>query len=317
MRAAARRIDGRVLRTPLRESAWLSTIAGGAVRLKLETLQPTFSYKIRGAFNAILRLIEEHPDQRQPLVTASAGNHGRALARAARFGRFPLIVYASAGAPKVKLDAMREEGADLRLCRDYDDAELTAKQLGASGEAVFISPYAHPDVIAGAGTVGLEIVDEWPEVDTIVVAVGGGGLISGIAIAAREAKPRVSIVGVEAEASSPFTAGLAAGQIVEIDVRPTLADGLAGNLDPDTPTFAIVRSSVDRVVQVSEANLRSAIAGVAGHEHLIAEGAGAAGIAALLAGGLDLRGQNVAVVLSGGNIDPGVLRDAIGWSATA
>jgi len=305
-----------VLRTPLRESSWLSTIAGGTVRLKLETLQPTFSYKIRGAFNTILRLIEEHPDQRQPLVTASAGNHGSALARAARFGRFPLVVYASAAAPKVKLDAMREEGADVRLCTDYDEAELTAKQRGTSGDAVFISPYAHPDVIAGAGTVGLEIVDEWPEVDTIVVAVGGGGLIGGIALAAREAKPRVSVVGVEAEASSPFTAGLAAGRIVEIDVRPTLADGLAGNLDPDTPTFAIVRSSVDRIVQVSEANLRSAVAGVVRHEHLIAEGAGAAGIAALLAGGLDLRGQNVAVVLSGANIDPGVLRDAIGWSAT-
>ena len=125
------------------------------VRLKLETLQPTFSYKIRGAFNTILRLIEEHPDQRQPLVTASAGNHGSALARAARFGRFPLIVYASAAAPKVKLDGMREEGADVRLCRDYDEAELTAKQLGTSGDALFISPYAHPDVIAGAGTVGL------------------------------------------------------------------------------------------------------------------------------------------------------------------
>jgi threonine dehydratase len=316
VRAAARRIEGRVLRTPLRESSWLSTIAGGTVRLKLETLQPTFSYKIRGAFNTILRLIEEHPDQRQPLVTASAGNHGSALARAARFGRFPLVVYASAAAPKVKLDGMREEGADVRLCRDYDEAELTAKQHGTSGDAVFISPYAHPDVIAGAGTAGLEIVDDWPEVDTIVVAVGGGGLIGGIALAAREAKPRVSVVGVEAEASSPFTAGLAAGRIVEIDVRPTLADGLAGNLDPDTPTFAIVRSSVDRIVQVSEANLRSAVAGVVRHEHLIAEGAGAAGIAALLAGGLDLRGQNVAVVLSGANIDPGVLRDAIGWSAT-
>jgi len=121
---------------------------------------------------------------------------------------------------------------------------------------------------------------------------------------------------VEAGASSPFTAGLAAGRISEIDVRPTLADGLAGNLDPDTPTFAIVRSSVDRIVQVSEANLRSAVAGVVRHEHLIAEGAGAAGIAGLLAGGLDLRGQNVAVVLSGANIDPGVLRDATRWSAT-
>jgi threonine dehydratase len=209
---------------------------------------------------------------------------------------------------------MRAEGADVRLCRDYDEAERQAKAHGVSGNAVFISPYAHPDVIAGAGTVGLEILDEWPEVETIVVAVGGGGLISGIALVAREATGPVSVVGVEAEASSPFTAGLAAGRIVEIDVQPTLADGLAGNLDPDTPTFDIVRSTVDRIVRVSEADLRSAVAGVVRHEHLIAEGAGAAGVAAVLAHRLDTKGCNVAVVLSGANIDPGVLCELIAES---
>ena len=172
---------------------------------------------------------------------------------------------------------MRAEGADLRLCDDYDDAERCAK---AHGGAVFISPYAHPDVIAGAGTVGLEIVEDWPEVDAIVVAIGGGGLISGIAIAA----PSAAIVGVEAEASSPFTAGLAAGRIVEIDVQPTLADGLAGNLDPDTPTFGIVQAMVERVVLVSEDALRAAIRGVVRHERLVVEGAGSAGVAALLSG---------------------------------
>jgi threonine dehydratase len=308
--AAARRIEGRVLRTPLRESPWLSAATGSQVRLKLETLQPTLSYKIRGAFNAVLHLIERHPDERPALVTASAGNHGRALAFAARVCGLPLTVYASEGAPKVKLEAMRAEGADLRLCGDYDEAERRAKEHGSTGEAVFISPYAHPDVIAGAGTVGLEILEEWPDVDTIVVAVGGGGLISGIALTARESPRHVSVVGVEAEASSPFTASLAAGRIVEIDVQPTLADGLAGNLDPDTPTFETVRFLVDRIVRVSEADLRSAIAGVVRHEHLIAEGAGAAGVAAILARRLDTQGRTVAVVLSGSNIDPEVLAAA-------
>ena len=298
------------MRTPLRISPWLSAIGGGQVRLKLETLQPTFSYKIRGAFNAALHLAEQ-ASSRPALVTASAGNHGRALAFAARTCGMPLTVYASGGAPAVKLAAMRDEGADLRLCRDYDEAERQAKEHGATGEAIFVSPYAHPDVIAGGGTVGLEIVEEWPEVDTIVAAVGGGGLISGIALVARASGRPIAVAGVEAEASSPFTASLAAGRIVEIDVGPTLADGLAGNLDPATPTFDIVRTAVDRIVRVSEADLRSAIRGVVGQERLVVEGAGAAGVAAVLAGRLDTRGQNVAIVLSGANIDAHVLRDLL------
>jgi len=299
-----------VLRTPLRHSPWLSKLTGREVRLKLETLQPTFSYKIRGAFNAVLRLRTGDPAAvPAALVTASAGNHGRALAHAARIAGLPLTVYASQHAPRVKIEAMRAEGADLRLCTDYDEAERRAKAHGAG--AVFISPYAHPDVIAGAGTVGLEIVEDWPEVDTIVVAIGGGGLISGIAIAARTAAAPVAIVGVEAEASSPFTAGLAAGRIVEVEVRPTLADGLAGNLDPETPTFELVRSLVERVVRVSEAALRSAIAGVAREERLVVEGAGSAGVAALLSGQVGSLGRRVAVVLSGANIDPHVLAELL------
>jgi threonine dehydratase len=257
----------------------------------------------------VLRLRDRDPDRaaRPALVTASAGNHGRALAHAARLAGLPLIVYASSHAPRVKLEAMRAEGADLRLCDDYDDAERRAK---AHGGAVFISPYAHPDVIAGAGTVGLEIVEDWPEVDTIVAAVGGGGLISGIAVASRTAPASVTIVGVEVEASSPFTAGLAAGRIVEVDVRPTLADGLAGNLDPETPTFAMVRAFVDRIALVSEDALRAAVAGVVLNERLVVEGAGAAGVAALLAGGVEL-GSRVAVVLSGANIDRQVLAELL------
>jgi threonine dehydratase len=292
-------------------SPWLSEIAGGMVRLKLETLQYTHSYKVRGAFNAVLRLRENQAGHRPALVAASAGNHGRALARAARTCGFTLVVYASRDAPGVKIEAMRAEGADLRLCRNYDEAEREAKAHAISGGAVYVSPYAHPDVIAGAGTVGLEILEEWPEVDMIVAAVGGGGLISGIALIARESPRPLAVVGVEAEASSPFTAALAAGRIVAIDVQPTLADGLAGNLDPETPTFAIVRSLVDRIVQVSEPELRMAIAGIVRHEQLTVEGAGAAAAAAVLAHRVGGPGRNVAVVLSGANIDAGVLRDVL------
>jgi threonine dehydratase len=162
-------------------------------------------------------------------------------------------------------------------------------------------------VIAGAGTIGLEILDEWPDVDLIVVPIGGGGLISGIALAVRGASATARVAGVEVEASCPFTQGIAAGRIVEIDVRPTLADGLAGNLDPDAVTFDIVRREVFRIAVVSEAELRDAIAGVVSHEQLVAEGAGAVGVAAVMAGKLDVRGKRVAIVLSGGNIDQGTL----------
>lgn len=300
--AAARRIAGRIDRTPLRESAWLGAACGTEVFLKLETLQPTFSYKIRGALNAVLRLAES--GERLPLVTASAGNHGRALAHAAREAALPVVVYAPASAPAAKLDAIRALGADLRLCADYDEAEWRAKEHAASGTARYISPYAHPDVIAGAGTVGLEILEARGDVDTIVVPIGGGGLISGIALACAG---HARVVGVEVEASSPFTHGLAAGHIVPIEVGPTLADGLAGNLDPDTITFDIVQQHVERIVLVGESGLRQAIGGLVREERLIAEGAAAAGVAAVLGGALAGDARKIAVVLSGANIDPAKL----------
>jgi len=298
------------MRTPLRRSPWLSAAAGGDVFLKLETLQPTFSYKIRGAFNAVLKLAEARGEaprlrsgQAPPLVTASAGNHGRALAHAARIAGLRLTVYVPSTAPRAKIDAIRDSGAELRTCADYDEAETRAREHGADGRALFVSPYSHPDVIAGAGTIGLEILEDLPDVDSIVVPVGGGGLVSGIAIAAKAISDRVAIVGVEVEASQAFTKSLAAGHIVPIDVGPTLADGLAGNLDPGAITFDLVQRLVSAVVLVDERQLQEAIAGIAREERLIAEAAGAAATAAVLGGRLDVSGRRTAVIVSGGNID--------------
>jgi threonine dehydratase len=302
IRSAAKRVRGHVLRTPLRRSDWLSSLTGSEVFLKLETVQPTFSYKVRGAFNAVRRLVECGA-QRQKLVTASAGNHGRALAYAARSAGISLSVYAPEHAPRTKLDAIRELGAELHLCLDYDIAEWRAKEHGRAGAALFISAYANPDVIAGAGTVGLEILEDRPDIDCIAVGIGGGGLISGTAIVSRQPGLRVRVAGVEMAASSPFTHSLAAGRIVKIDVGTTLADGLAGNLDPDTVTFDIVRTLVDQIALANEDHLRAAIAGLAKHERLIVEGAGAAPVAGILAGTLDVRERRLAVVLSGANID--------------
>jgi threonine dehydratase len=277
------------------------------VRLKLETLQPTSSYKVRGAFNSVLRMAREHDGSPPQLVTASAGNHGRALAWAVRAAGMSLTAYVPEHAPRTKVEAIAESGAVLVRCRDYDEAERLAKEHALREGAVFISPYNHADVIAGAGTIGLEILDEWPDVDLIVVPIGGGGLISGIALAVKEASPRTEVAGVEVEASCPFTRGLEAGRIVQIDVLPTLADGLAGNLEPDTMTFDIVRREVSHIAVVNEDHVRDAIAGVVQNERLVAEGAGAVGVAALLSARLDVRGKRVAVVLSGANIDQATL----------
>lgn len=299
-----------MLRTPLRRSEWLSSTVGGDVSLKLETLQPTFSYKVRGAFNAVLRLLED-PGPAPALVTASAGNHGRALAFAARAAGLSLTVYAPRNAPRVKLDAIRRLGAELIPCVDYDDAERLAKAYAVGGSSLYISPYSHQDVIAGAGTIGLEILDDDPAVQRILVPMGGGGLIAGIAIAAASSQQPPEIVGIEAEASAPFTRGIAAGRIVPIDVKPTIADGLAGNLDPDTITFDIVRDRVARIVTVAEEDMKAAITGLATEERLIVEGAGAAAVAAVVAGRLDLRGGRTAIVVSGANIDLEKLREII------
>jgi threonine dehydratase len=254
--------------------------------------------------NAVLRLAAEQQGAPPALVTASAGNHGRAMAWAVRDLGVALTVYVPADAPNAKLDALRSSGATVVTCGNYDETEVRAKEHARREGALYISPYSHPDVIAGAGTVGLEIIEDWPDVDIVVVPIGGGGLISGVALAVRALSKAAAVAGVEVKASNPFTQSLAAGRIVAIHVQPTLADGLCGNLDPETLTFDIVRATVSRIALVDEAQLRAAVAAIARHEQLITEGAGAVGVAALLGRELDVRGKRVAVVLSGGNIDP-------------
>ena len=310
IRRAAERIRSRVLRTPLRRSEWLST-ADRSVHFKLEAIQPTCSYKIRGAFNAALSLRERETGHPR-LVTASAGNHGRAMAFAARELDLPLTVFIAADAPRAKIDAIRAAGAELRECGDYDEAEHEAKRHAASGAGVFISPYSHPNVIAGAGTVGLELLDDLPSTDAVVVPIGGGGLISGIGIAIKALSPSTRLIGVEVAASCPFTRSLEAGRLVTIDVKPSLADGLTGNLDPDTITLDIVREVVDEIVLVEEDDLRRGLAAVVTNEHLVIEGAAAAGPAALVTGKLNVHG-NIAVILSGANIDVDRLVDVLRW----
>ena len=301
---ARRRLAGRLPKTPLLPSPWLSSIAGGSVFLKIESVNLTNSFKIRGALNAALRMSESIASQTPTIVTASAGNHGRALALATEELGLKCVVFTPASAPDAKKDAIRRHGAILHSdCEDYDVAERQAREFAEQDGAVHISPYNDPDVIAGAGTVGLEIIEVMADLEVVVIPLGGGGLASGMGLAIKAAAPGATIVGVEVEASTPFTLSLEAGRITEVTPRPSLADGLVGNLEPDSMTFPLVKQVVDYVVTVSEDDLTRAMRGLATEERLIVEGAGAAAVASILAGKASAAGRRVVAMVTGGNVD--------------
>jgi threonine dehydratase len=311
---ARQRLEGRVRRTPLVRSDWLSDISGGKVYLKLESLQVTGSFKARGALNAVLALVEQRREGAQSprLVTASAGNHGRALAWAASHAGMRPVIFTPARAPSAKLDPIRRHGAELHaVAETYEDSERLAKQYAAETGAQYLSPYSHPDLLAAIGTIALEIVEDLSAVDQIVVPVGGGGLLAGIALATSVVRPEIDVVGVEAEASHPFAASLAAGRIVEVDVGATIADGLAGNMDPENIAFPVVQALVRRMAMVGEQDLRRSIRGLARHDHLVAEGAGVAGVAAIAAGLVGSQSRTTAVIVSGANIDLALLAQVL------
>jgi threonine dehydratase len=305
--AAQKRIGARLQPTPLRLSFWLSATTDATVYLKLESLQLTNSFKIRGALNAALRVVELAGGDcanAPQIVTASAGNHGRALAFASQQLGLKTVVFTPRMAPATKKAAIRRHGADLRDDPvDYDAAERAARAYAAAEGAVFISPYNHPDVIAGAGTTVLEVLDALPSPDTIVVPLGGGGLASGIGVAIKAAAAHSAVIGVETAASTPFAASRALGRIVTIEPKASIADGLTGNLEPESRTFNLVEQFVDRLAAVEEAEIETAIRGLAAEEHLIVEGAGAVSTAAVLAKRVVQPGQTAVVMVTGGNID--------------
>ena len=305
VQAAADRIRSTAWKTPLVPSPWLSDIARASVWLKLETVQATGSYKIRGATNALARLKAARPDV-ATVITASAGNHGQAVALAASALGVRARIYLPKSAPDAKRRAMARLGADIVEVPTYDAAEAQAHGEARRNGAVYVSPYNDADVIAGAGTVALEMFDERPELDTVIVPLGGGGLLSGTAIVARARAPQSFIIGTEAAASPVFTSALAAGRPVTVEVHDTLADGLAGNMDADSMTFGVVRDLVDRVIAVPEPDIAAAMRDLILKERLVAEGASATAVAAIL-GGLDLSGRHVGVILSGRNVDAHVI----------
>ena len=304
--AATRRVARLAAPTPLVHSAWLSDLIGTPVWLKLEIVQRTGSFKLRGAANAIVQRLERQPGLRG-VVTASAGNHGQAVAYVARELGLSARVYVPRTAPDAKRSALRRLGAETIETPTYDDAEHRAHEDADRTGTPYLSPYDDDDVIAGAGTVAVEMLADRPEIDVFVVPLGGGGLLAATAIAAHAKATRPMVVGVEAAASPVFTAALAAGRPVTVDVHDTLADGLAGNMDPESRTFPIVRDLVSRVERIDEPAIGRAMRDLIRRERLVAEGAGAIGIAALMTAGLDLAGRNVGVILSGRNVDATVI----------
>jgi threonine dehydratase len=305
---ARRRIGDAASRTPLLATQSLAKYAGAAeVRLKLENLQPAGSFKVRGAESAVAAIAAAGSGT--ALVTASTGNHGIAVARAAARHGLPVTILVGGTISTAKLERLRELETDRCTVeifgRDSDDAEAEARRRHDLGAATYVPPYNHPDVVAGQGTVGLEILEEWPEVDTIVVPIGGGGLIGGIGVWVKAVSPGTRLVGVQPEASPPMHAFLAGGRARTVPIGPTLADGVAGNVERGSITFRLVRRLVDEIVLVGEDHIAAAMRWVASELHQRIEGSAGLGIAALQQGRLgSLTGRRVAVVLTGGNVDP-------------
>lgn len=283
-------------RTPLQASSWLSEVAGCEVHLKLECWQRTNSFKIRGAYNAVATL--DDATRARGLVTASAGNHGQAVALAARLFDTPATIFVPTNAPETKKTRIRSFGADLRELGDsYDDAAAAARDFSAETGAHYVHAFVDPAVVAGQGTVGLE---ELPDVREIIVPVGGGGLIAGVGLAARSVAPSTRVLGVQSTMTASMHRAFEAGGVVDTPLGETLCDGLAGEVEETS--YRRARAVVDRMLLVDEAGVSPAIRALFQREGVVAEGAGAVGVATLLAGGLDLRGPAV-VIVSGGNID--------------
>ncbi|MFE9098664.1 threonine ammonia-lyase [Streptomyces sp. NPDC007264] len=305
VRGAQKMLAGVARVTAMEGSRYLSRLVGTPVHLKCENLQRTGSFKLRGAYVRIAGLLPE--ERAAGVVAASAGNHAQGVALASTLLGVHSTVFMPKGAPLPKISATREYGADVRLHGQVVDETLAAAQrYAADTGAVFIHPFDHPDIIAGQGTVGLEILEQCPEVRTIVVGVGGGGLIAGIATAVKALRPDVRVVGVQAEGAAAYPPSLAAGRPVPVENPVTMADGIRVGRPGDVP-FRIVRDLVDEIRTVSEDALSTALLLCLERAKLVVEPAGASPVAALLGGPGTLEGPVVAV-LSGGNVDPVLLQ---------
>jgi threonine dehydratase len=305
--AARERIAGRVLRTPTAGSSSLSEHLGVPVHLKLESRQTTGAFKLRGASNAVAALSPE--ERARGVVAASTGNHGRALAHAAKLEGMRAVICMSRLVPDNKLAEIRRLGAEIKIVgNSQDDAQGEVDRLVAEEGLVMVPPFDHRDVIAGQGTLGLEMLEDVPEAAAVLVPVSGGGLAAGIAAAVKGTNPRARMIGVSMERGAAMKASLDAGRPVQVEELPTLADSLGGGIGLENRfTFSLCRDLLDEIVLLTEGEIAAGIRHAYSEEREIVEGAGAVGIAALLAGKVRPDGPCV-VVVSGRNIDMGLHR---------
>lgn len=313
---ARQRLAGRAAHTPLVASPSLSAHAGAPVYLKLETVQPTGSFKLRGATNAVAQLAETGVTR---VVTASTGNHGRALAYAARALGIEAAVCMSSLVPRNKVDAVAALGARVVIAgRSQDDAQIEAQRLASEEGYAFVPPFDDARVIAGQATIALEVLEVLPDAATLVVPLSGGGLFSGVAFAAKAIRPSIAAIGVSMARGAAMHASLAAGQPIEVEEVPTLADSLGGGIGLDNRhTFSLTRALADDVILLDEPSIARGIVHAYRQERLVVEGAGAVGIAALLDGRIagaeraEEQGGPIVVLISGANIDMAVHRRII------
>ncbi len=299
--AARQRLTGVVDVTPVELSRAVSESCGARTLLKCEHLQRTGSFKMRGAYNRIAQLDEA--ERRRGVVCASAGNHAQGVALSAQLLGVKATVFMPSGAPLPKVEATCAYGAEVVLTGGgFDDAYAASQQWAAEHDAVFVHPFDHPDIIAGQGTLGLELLEQVPDMGTVVVPIGGGGLIAGVASAVKARKPDVRVVGVEAAAAAAFPASLAAGHPCTLESAATIADGIAVKT-PGELTLAHVREHVDDVVTVSEEAIARAVLLLVERAKQVVEPSGAAGLAAVLEGATHVV-EPVVVLLCGGNVDP-------------
>lgn len=307
------------IETPLLHNNYLSELVGQEVFLKCENLQRTGAYKVRGAYNRMSKLTAE--ERARGVVAASAGNHAQGVALAAKMLDIKATVYMPTGASLPKLAATKGYGADVVLVgANFAEALKAAQEFAKTSGAVFIAPFDHIDVITGQGTVALDLIDQLPEVQTIIVAIGGGGLAAGVAVAAKlkaaEMGTKIKVIGVQSEHAAAYVPSLKAGKLVEIKTTPTIADGIAVS-KPGAIPFELISKHIDKVVTVSEDEIATAILVLMERAKQIVEPAGAVAVAALMAGKIKPKGKTVAI-LSGGNMDPLLLQRVIrhGLAAT-
>ena len=314
IQAAQARISPYIKSTPLVSSKFLSDFCDAKVYLKLENEQLTHSFKMRGVMNKLLSLSSDQ--KASGVITASAGNHGQAVALGAQKLGFKAKIVVPKPTPKVKIDGIKHFGAELLLFGEtYTDAERKAKELAQTEDKLYISPYNDPQIVAGHGTIGIEILKEQPETEIVVVPVGGGGLISGIAIAAKGLKPDVKVFGVQSTAIPIMFESLRAGEIVKHHRHEwkTVAEGLSGSIEPNSITFDIVQQYVDQMLLVREEAIRHAVVMLYENDKLKIEGSGAVTAALLIENKEMFKDKAAALVLSGGNIDDELLQTLITW----